>query len=124
MGHIKPRAPVPPTGGPHGPRGKRNPDDTQEQLDEISNSISEFLELKIWPDYFDAVKDRRKNFVFREVRDRDFNVGDVLILREYDPRTLDYTGRVCRRPITYCLWLDEYGLRVSKYRATHVIMSI
>ena len=50
-------------------------------------------ELKTWPPYFGAVLDGSKRFEVRK-DDRGFCDGDVLRLREWDPETMLYTGRV------------------------------
>lgn len=64
-------------------------------------------ELKVWPEYFDHLDSGAKTF---EVRfdDRGFCPGDVLWLREWDPKTEDYTGRSCYRRSTYVLALDLF----------------
>ena len=48
-------------------------------------------ELKCWPAYFSAVADGRKRVELRR-NDRAYAVGDILRLREWDPRTAHYTG--------------------------------
>jgi len=65
-------------------------------------------ELKCWPSQFEATLDGRKKHEFRK-NDRDFKVGDVLSLREYDPAksypyTHGHTGRVLRGRVT---WVTE-----------------
>ncbi len=57
-------------------------------------------ELKIESKYFQAQKEGRKNFEIRK-NDRDFKVGEVLILREYDSTTGEYSGRQVFCLITY-----------------------
>jgi hypothetical protein len=42
-------------------------------------------ELKCWPHAFDAIKDGRKTFEVRSNKDRDFDAGDYLLLRRWDP---------------------------------------
>jgi len=59
-------------------------------------------DLKIWPQYFEAVRDGRKTFELRKW-DRDYKEGDRLILREYDPIMEDFTGEKVRAVITYIL---------------------
>lgn len=51
-------------------------------------------ELKIWPESFDDVVARVKEYEVRR-NDRDFKVGDELFLREYNPSTDTYSGRTC-----------------------------
>ena len=54
--------------------------------------------LKTLQPYFDAVESGVKTFEIRK-NDRDFKVGDGLILREFDGER--YTGRLISRKITY-----------------------
>lgn len=67
------------------------------------------IEKKILPEYFRAVKDRVKTFELRK-DDSDYQVGDILKLREWDGEK--YTGNVQFRQITYILRdCPEYGLQ-------------
>lgn len=67
-------------------------------------------ELKISPKYFEDVNSHKKNFELRK-DDRDFKVGDLITLREYDNG--QYTGREIKNiPIGYILRnVPEYGLK-------------
>lgn len=67
-------------------------------------------ELKISPKYFDDVNKNKKRFELRK-DDRDYKVGDLITLREYDNG--QYTGREIKNiPIGYILRnVPEYGLR-------------
>lgn len=60
--------------------------------------------LKIWPEYFAAVTEqdpaRRKNYEIR-YNDRDYQQGDILELREYNPNTEEFSGRQTRRLVTH-----------------------
>ena len=62
--------------------------------------IVKVKELKIKPKYFQAQKEGRKNFEICK-NDRDFQEGEVLILREYDSTTGEYSGRRVVCLITY-----------------------
>ena len=65
-------------------------------------------ELKILPKYYDYVISNVKNFELRK-DDRDFQVGDFILLKEYDNGT--YTGRETGFRIEYILRnCSEYGL--------------
>jgi hypothetical protein len=58
-------------------------------------------ELKSWPAFFEAILAGEKNHELRRSDDRSFNVGDVLLLREFDPKSNRYTGRELRVKVTY-----------------------
>ena len=74
-------------------------------------------DLKVWPDYFEAITSGRKTFEIRK-NDRNYRVGDILDLREYAPGPDEYTGRRCERQVTYMLHGDDpmgfaFGLRTG-----------
>ena len=71
--------------------------------------------LKIWPEYFKYVVDGIKTFEYR-VNDRDFKPGDILVLKEWNPKTEKYTRAEKKVRVTYLLRL----LQLEPY----VIMSI
>lgn len=58
------------------------------------------IEKKIWPEYFEAVLSGKKKY---ELRLDDFEVkeGDTLFLREWDPKTKEYTGREIEKKVIY-----------------------
>ena len=65
-------------------------------------------ELKIKPEYFQAVWDGRKRAELRK-DDRDYHVGDILILREWECE--EYTGSGIAVRVTHILrHCAEYGL--------------
>ena len=64
--------------------------------------------LKILPEYFEAVARYEKQFELRK-NDRDFQVNDVVVLREWDGER--FTGRETARTIRYIYHgTGEYGL--------------
>lgn len=68
-------------------------------------------DLKVWPEHFDAVLSGSKPYDVRRA-DRDFQIGDVLLLREWRPESSaeglgalfddapGYTGRAANAEIT------------------------
>lgn len=66
-------------------------------------------ELKIWPQYFQAILDGRKAFEIRK-NDRGFFEGDILWLREFDPSTGLYSGREMKKRVSYILLGPAWGL--------------
>lgn len=72
-------------------------------------------ELKILPEYFEALVTYKKTFEIRK-NDRNFKVGDKLILKEYQPNDdmmIDpgYTGRQVERWVSYILYDWQAGLK-------------
>ena len=77
-------------------------------------------ELKLLPQYYNDVALGIKTFELRK-NDRDFQVGDELVLREWDGE--DYTGRSLFRHVVYiyhgcnCYGLEEgyciLGMKMS-----------
>ena len=75
-------------------------------------------ELKTWPKYFHEVKSGVKKFEIRKF-DRDFRVGDELILREFVPENYYedqtekeyFTGNICHRRIDYLLSDSKFGIQ-------------
>jgi len=84
--------------------------------------------LKCWPEPFQAFLDGRKTHEYRR-QDRDFKVGDILVLQEWnpgveDPKDLDatymghlvgpkgrgYTGRETSGRVTYITPGGEFGV--------------
>lgn len=55
-------------------------------------------ELKILPEYFEAVTSRRKRFEIRK-NDRDYKVGDLLYLRKWNGE--NFTGDSYKAEVTY-----------------------
>lgn len=58
------------------------------------------IEKKIWPEYFQQVLDGKKTYDLR-LNDFEINEGDILVLKEWDPNTKDYTGRKLERRVGY-----------------------
>lgn len=75
-------------------------------------------ELKTWPKYFKRVYFGEKTFEIRK-DDRDYQPGDVLQLKEYDPETKEYTGRQTFATVTYLLPGGQFGIEEG-----YVVMSI
>ena len=66
-------------------------------------------DLKTWPEVFNALMSRAKKHDIR-VNDRDFRVGDELLLREWNPETETYTFRYIMAEITYITPGGEWGI--------------
>ena len=81
------------------------------------------VEKKTWPELFNAVESGKKNFDLR-LNDFDIEEGDILVLKEWDPQTKEYTGRAIEKEVTHVykfktdklFWpkeeIDEKGIQV------------
>lgn len=56
--------------------------------------------LKTWPPFYHYVENHQKTFEIRK-DDRDYKVGDILILQEYHNGA--YTGKECKREVTFII---------------------
>jgi ribosomal protein S17 len=84
------------------------------------------IEKKVWPKYFQKILVGVKKF---EVRLNDFecNIGDVLVLREWDPEKKEYTGREIEKDVSYVartkgleFWskedIDKHGFQIIGFK--------
>jgi hypothetical protein len=84
------------------------------------------IEKKCWPEFFQQIVDGNKTF---ELRLADFkcNQGDILVLKEWNPKTEKYTGRVLEKEVTCVLktkdvkfWpkedIEKYGLQIILFK--------
>lgn len=65
--------------------------------------------LKCWKDSFQATKAGKKGHEYRQ-DDRDYQVGDRIILEEWDEKTEDYTDETLEKIITYITRGPDFGV--------------
>lgn len=65
--------------------------------------------LKTIQPFFDHVKQGYKSFEIRK-NDRDFKVGDILILQEYDAQNQNYSGEELVREVLYTFPGGQFGV--------------
>lgn len=63
-------------------------------------------ELKAWPHFFKEIVSGEKTCELRK-DDRGYEVGDLLILREWNPNTKEYTGHAVGAYITHIIRINE-----------------
>ncbi|MEZ0355393.1 DUF3850 domain-containing protein [Mycobacterium sp. SA01] len=56
-------------------------------------------ELKSWPQFFRAIVAGARSHELRR-NDRNYRIGDQLLLREYDPEKKIYSGSSCKVVVT------------------------
>jgi len=83
------------------------------------------IEKKVWGKYFQEILEGKKKFELR-LSDFECSEGDILVLREWNPETKEYTGRVVEKKVGYVLktkdlkfWnkedIDKYGYQVIEF---------
>lgn len=88
--------------------------------------MSKRIEKKTWPEIFEAVRDGRKTFDLR-LADWECKDGDILVLREWDPKTKKYTGRILEKKVNFVLKtkdikffpeeeIEKYGFQVIGFK--------
>ena len=66
--------------------------------------------LKTWQPFWDDIASGKKTFEIRK-HDRDFKIGDILILQEYDHKTEEYClGNCLPAIITYIVEGGQFGI--------------
>lgn len=81
------------------------------------------IHKKIWPKWFKIVKAKKKNV---ELRLADFRIkpGDTLVLKEWDPKKKEYTGKVLKKKVkkvTKINLLDFYKVKDLKKYGCYLI---
>lgn len=83
------------------------------------------IEKKVWPEYFQKIVDGVKKYELR-LADWECKPGDVLLLREWDPKTEKYTGRKVEKIVSSILktkkisfWskeeIEKYGFQIISF---------
>lgn len=86
---------------------------TERESDKARQSVTH--DLKCWVGFFQDVLDGRKPFEIRQ-NDRNYRVGDSLLLREWSPDDKVYTGRRIECEVTYITSWEQ--------KPDHVVMGI
>jgi len=80
--------------------------------------------MKSWPWFFEPMMAGLKMHDMRTT-ERDFKIGDTVILKEFDPRVGVYTGRTLQMAITYITSRDTpCALSSNGLAQDHVILSL
>ena len=92
--------------------------DLSQTADVALEGTRRVLRLKTWPEPFAAIRAGLKSWELRK-NDRDYRVGDLLALEEWNPDTGMYTGQVTGAVVTWILHGGQFGLPGG-----YVIMSL
>lgn len=89
----------------------------------IGMPVPQVMSLKVWPEHFEAVRSGAKKFEIRRA-DRDYRVGQTLVLREWAPEERDFTGRHIRVEVTHLLPGSVHRRDLMGIRPGYVALSI
>jgi hypothetical protein len=64
------------------------------------------IEKKTWPEQFRAILEGKKKFDLR-LNDFKANEDDIIIFKEFDPKTKKYTDRSTKKTISYILKTND-----------------
>lgn len=66
--------------------------------------------IKCWPEYFESIENGIKTFELRK-DDRNYKIGDTLVIRDFDPDTATYSGKFLIRIVNYKMSDSLMGLQ-------------
>ena len=83
------------------------------------------IEKKVWPKYFQLILEGKKTYELR-LANWNCEIGDILILKEWNPETKTYTGRILEKQVTYIgktknikFWnekeINKYGFQIISF---------
>lgn len=84
------------------------------------------IEKKVWPEFFQKILDGVKTYELR-LADFECKPGDTLVLKEWDPKTQEYTGRILEKVVTSIVktkgltfWtkeeVEKYGFQIIAFK--------
>jgi hypothetical protein len=82
-------------------------DEARHPPESVRNRSRTTHELKCWPKFFEPITRGEKRHDLRRATDRNFEIGDRLLLREFDPDEMRYTGRTLLVDVTYVTSADQ-----------------
>ncbi len=85
------------------------------------------IEKKVWPYYFKKILEGKKNYELR-LANFECREGDILVLKEWNPDTGEYTGRSIEKEVTFVttlkdipFWspeeIEKYGFQIISFRS-------
>jgi len=70
--------------------------------------VNRIIEKKTLPKYFEKILSGEKKFEFR-LADFDIEEDDILVLKEWNPKTKDYTGRQIEKQVSMVVRTKEFS---------------